>query len=260
MMRKFKGLLLFLTLCILTVQGVSAYELNSWQSQEINSESEMKMGSSSSFSSSTEVFQEQSQYSTMPSDDDDTVTREVHTTTKTVRQRPTYKDNLAESGKNGRLKKVTQEEIDLDKGETATSTKPPVQCSEIKGRLVTHVEAFAKNYQQREDKFKRIYQTISELATRLENKGVDASQLQAAATKLQTERAQLLTAADAYSSKAEEISELSCDAPSGDRRARFAELRAARQAYEQELRDVRQVINMDLKQALQELRSNTQSN
>lgn len=260
MMKKYKVLLLFLALCILTAPSVSAYELNSWQSQEINSESEMTTGSSSSFSSSTEVFQEQSQYSTMPSDDGDTVIREVYTTTKTVRQKPKYNDTIAESFKNGRIKKVIQEEIDLDNGETATSTNPPVQCAEIKGRLTTHVTAFTQNYQQREDKFKRIYQTVSELVTRLQNKGVDATKLQAAATKLQTERAQLLTAADAYSSKAEQISKLSCDAPSGDRRAKFVELRAARQVYDQELRDVRQVINIDVKQALQELRSNTQSN
>lgn len=233
-MRKIKVLLLLFSISILTAPVVSAYRVISEQSQEYSVAVEGSSENSFSTSTTTEVYQEQKQRGT---NNAGTAGKRVQTTTTTIRQ--------AQKG---------DEADDRDKPKTA------LRCEEIKANLEKHIGGFVSNYQQREDRYKRIYQTVTELIDRLKDKGIDVSKLQAAAANLQTQRAQLLAAVDAYTSKAEQISQLSCETAVADRQARFTELRTARQTYEQELRDVRTVINTELKTALQDLRSNTESN
>ncbi len=227
------------------VSQVAAYTVTSTQTQEVSSSTELESTSKSSVESSTDVSQEQQQ----------------HSNEFTRRKGKDGEQKLPlEGGSKKMEKRQNFGKEDRPEHTASPSAKQVTKCEEIKGKVTNHIAAVTNNYQNREDKYKRIYQTVTELISRLSNKGIDVTSLKNAATNLQTERAQLIVAFDAYIAKAEEIKELSCDASSGDRRARFTELRTARQNYENELQDVGSAINTQLKPALQTVKTSTEDN
>lgn len=229
-MKKALVFYILLAIAIVAVPSVSAYEVVAKQRQEFNSETELKIQNGSS-SFNTEVNQEQRQKSDTP---------KPHKSEKT-QDRPAKPSKGTETPK-------------------PSSSPKPVSCEASKTRLTAHATEFKNKYQQKENSYKRVYQVVTELITRLEDTDVDTTALQTAATKLQAERSQFLTAADAYLQKVEQVKNLSCDVSTADRKAKFDELRKARQTFDTEQKDVQAVIKDQIKPALAALKNSTSEN
>ncbi len=243
-MKKLQTLFLILTIAIVAVPSASAYEIISRQRQEVTSESELKIENNGSSIVTNEVYQEQRQWS---DSSDDSQKNSDRKPLQRVQKAVPYQQ------KDKRLEKAADTAADR-KDESNGLVK---NCEAVATRLTSHAEGFQTSYQQRENNYKRIYQVITELINRLDNTTTDLTDLRSAATNLQKERAELLAAADAYVTKAEEIKNLSCDGSATERRTKFEQLRTLRQAYEKEHKDVRIVIENELKPALQAVKNST---
>lgn len=242
MLVKYSVFFLILTSCILLSSQVTAYTVTSTQTQAVSTSTETNVEVGTTIESSSEVSQEQKQRSGEPK----------------VRREDATKQRLqgsTESRENLNIQQVRER-----RGQAASASATATECAAIKGRLDAHIAAFTKNYQKREEKYKRIYETLQGLISRLQEKGTAVDELLVAATKLQKERMELLASLDSYILTAEQVRGLSCDANSGDRRARFAELRTARDSYEKELRDVVSVINTQVKPALKSVQTTVEAN
>ena len=223
-MTKVKVLIFFLAVLILSASPAAAYETSS-QRQLIESEVEVK----SDVNSKTTIKQEGEQKQLQRI--------QVENKTETPKRPAMIRDTTAKTSPTPESK----------------SEKRLENCEQVTERLNKHSVAIKANYEKREANFKRAYDTLTELITRLSTSNVDVSKLQAAADALQAERMQLLVTLDSYLTSIDQFEAVACTA-SEERRTKFTAVQKARTAYEQQLKKVVEVINSKVKPALVEVK------
>lgn len=250
-MKKMTTIALFLSLLIVTVGSVTAYQAISIQTQNATTEVEVTSEGSDStikIENSGEQLQRQRFFSNTKTETKTTNTNRapektmVRTTTETeVRTEPKLRASMSPRPSSSPRPNTVQ------------------NCEAIKERVESHMTEFKNSYDQREAVFKRVYQTVLELIARLEANNVDVTQLQTAADNLQAARMQLLTALDGYLTAAENVQNLSCTATPEERKAAFDRLKTARDTYQAAAKEVIEVINTEVKPALQAVRSSVEN-
>jgi hypothetical protein len=234
-MSKVKVLIFFLAVLILSASPAAAYETSS-QRQRIESEVEVKSDVNSQTTIKQEGEQKQIQHIQ--------VEKRIETA-----KRPAMIRDSSMNEENGEDKKVRTSPTPESKSE-----KRLENCEQVTERLNKHSAAIKANYEKREANFKRAYDTLTELITRLSTSNVDVSKLQAAADALQAERMQLLVTLDSYLASIDQFKAVACTASSEERRTKFSAVQKARTAYEQQLKKVVEVINSKVKPALVEVK------